>query len=219
MTAAFKMLLANTKPSQGVGRIVTEWSAAYDCMPGDLLNEVVMKGIQDNGVAPLFDRQLSPERQDFLRKFMQAQIVSYEEASIPGLSVGWFFWTLKTEGGAYAEWDFLRGLQEGWVPTIAPPDVSSESIYGTCEDIQARTNETMDVVHAFPWVDEPYWRVDMNTSSSEVSDEVNGNDKMRSTSWLFILLIVAVAIAWRVIRRLCGKKRHYSSIDTGVALK
>ena len=209
---------ADIKPSQGVGRIVTEWSAAFDCMPGDLLNEVVMRGIQDNGVAPLLDRQLSSERQDFLRKFMKAQIVSYERASIPGLSVGWFFWTLKTEGGAYAEWDFLRGLKDGWVPTIAPPDVSSESIYGTCEEIQARTNETMDVVHAFPWGDEPYWRVDMNTSSSEPTNQANENSTTRSMSrlnWLFILLFLGVAIAWRLIRHLCNRKRReYSIVGT-----
>jgi glucan 1,3-beta-glucosidase len=197
----------NTEPSHGVQRIVTEWSAAFDCMPGDLL-QVVMKGIQDNGVAPLMDRQLSPERQGFLTKFMQAQIVEYEKADIQGLSVGWFFWTFKTEGGAYAEWDFLRGVKEGWVPTIAPPHVASASMYGSCQEIQDSTTESMDIVHPFPWGDEPYWGVQPEPTTN------HGKHILSRFDWLCILAIVAIAIAGRVIRKRCSKRRQYSSLET-----
>ncbi len=203
-----------TEPSQGVGRIVTEWSAAFDCMPGNLLSEVIMPGIRENGVAPLMDRTLSPERQDFLRKFMEAQIVSYEDADTPGLSVGWFFWTFKTEGGAYAEWDFLRGVREGWVPTIAPPNVSSQSLYGTCDEIHARTNETMDVVHAFPWGDEPYWGVNVPSSDSQQSKPSKEPSIMNPLNWLLILAIVLVAALSHVLRKRCSKRRQYSTIGS-----
>jgi hypothetical protein len=30
------------------------------------------------------------------------------------LGRGWFYWSLKMEGGAFIEWDFLRGVREGW---------------------------------------------------------------------------------------------------------
>jgi glucan 1,3-beta-glucosidase len=100
--------IVNKTPSHGVQRIVTEWSAAYDAMPGEIL-KIIMKSIYEYGEAPLMDRQLSPERQSFLTKFIQAQIVSYEAADI-GFAHGWFFWNFKIEGGAYAEWDFCKSL-------------------------------------------------------------------------------------------------------------
>ena len=96
----------NKTPSHGVQRIVAEWSAAYDSMPGELLKPV-MKSIYEYGEAPLMNRTLDPERMGFLQKFIEAQIVSYEAADA-GFGHGWFFWTLKTEGGAYAEWDFRK---------------------------------------------------------------------------------------------------------------
>lgn len=97
---------ANTIPSQGVQRIVAEWSAAFDSMPGELL-KIVMKGIHEYGMAPLMNRTISEERKAFLTKFIQAQIVSYEAADI-GMAHGWFYWNFKMEGGAYLEWDFCE---------------------------------------------------------------------------------------------------------------
>jgi hypothetical protein len=83
----------------------------------------------------------------FLRNFIQAQIVTYEAASHPGLSKAWFYWTIKMEGGAFQEWDMLRGLQDGWFPNIvADSDISSESVYGSCYDIMWRTNDNSTVV-------------------------------------------------------------------------
>lgn len=69
--------------------------------------DVVMAGIAENGTAAEFDRQIPPKRQAFLRNFVEAQMVSYE-AKDEGVSKGWFYWTLKMEGGAFAEWVSTR---------------------------------------------------------------------------------------------------------------
>lgn len=139
---------ANTLPAPGVKRMVGEWSAAYDILPVAMLKSV-MDGIAANATAPYFDRQLSPGRQDFLRHFVEAQMVAYEAADV-GTSGAWFYWTVKMEGGAFAEWDFLRGLREGWIPEIPAPSVDSQSVYGTCYDIIFRTNDTMSIVDEYP---------------------------------------------------------------------
>jgi hypothetical protein len=107
--------------------------------------DIIMKGIAANGTAPFLDRAISNKRKAFLLNFVQAQMVTYEAAGS-----GWFYWTLKTEGGAFAEWNFLRGLKEGWIPKIPPANVSSVDLYGTCENIIFRTKDDMDIVHEFP---------------------------------------------------------------------
>jgi hypothetical protein len=148
---------------------------------------------------------------------MEAQIVSFEVADIPGLSVGWFFWTFKTEGGGYAEWDFLRGVKEGWVPTIAPPNVTSQSLYGTCDQIHDRTNETMDIVHAFPWGDEPYWGVHVaSTDSPPPSNQqsLHSYSVVNWLNWFLVVAILLVATLWYVVRKRCSKKRQYSTIGS-----
>jgi glucan 1,3-beta-glucosidase len=158
-------------PSTAVRRIATEWSVAFDAHPGELL-KVVMDGIALNGIAPNFHRQLSDDsetqRRAFLKEFAQAQMVAYEasnnvQESGGGLSDGWFYWSIKMEGGSFAEWDFVRGVEQGYIPPIvADRTVASADVYGTCDDITQRVmaqNYTYEaVVHAFPWMDEPYWR-------------------------------------------------------------
>jgi glucan 1,3-beta-glucosidase len=145
----------------GVKRIATEWSVAFDAHPGELL-KVVMDGIAYNGIAPNFHRQIEPARKDFLLHFGQAQMVAYEAAHVQDLSDGWFYWTIKMEGGVFAEWDFIRGMEQGYLPKLVTSDTASADVYGTCHDITSRVmhqnyNYT-DVVHPFPWMDEPYWR-------------------------------------------------------------
>jgi hypothetical protein len=128
--------------------LIGEWSASYDTLVVDKLGDV-MKGIEQTGRAPELDREISQARKDFLRNFVEAQMVAYE-AQDEAVSRGWFYWTLKTEGGAFAEWDFLRGLREGWIPSIPGTSVSSTSLYGTCHDIAERTKDDMSIVHEFP---------------------------------------------------------------------
>lgn len=53
-------------------------------------------------------------------------------------------------GGAFIEWDFLRGLKEGWMPPIPEPTISSESLYGSCLDIYNRTDDDYSIVDEYP---------------------------------------------------------------------
>lgn len=138
----------NTMISNGVSRIIGEWSAAYDTLPVDLL-DVIMKNIAAKGEAILTDRQLSKDRQTFLKQLVTAQMVTFENR-VSGVSSGWFYWTLKMEGGAFAEWDFLRGVTEGWIPKLPAQNVDSESIFGTCHEIAEATTSDMSIVHEFP---------------------------------------------------------------------
>ena len=143
----------NTKPSNGVSRIVGEWSAAYDILPKEMVKEI-MKEIQDpkyqmDQKAAMMDRTLSDERKDFLEHHVQAQMVSYESVDT-GASSGWFFYTLKMEGGAFAEWDFSRGVKEGWIPEIPDKYTTSASLFGSCQEIAAKTIDNMNIVKQFP---------------------------------------------------------------------
>jgi glucan 1,3-beta-glucosidase len=215
--------ITNSTPSEGVGRIVTEWSAAYDAMPGELL-KVVLQGIrQNNGVAALWDRKLSAGRKSFLKKFAEAQIISYEQASIPGFNHGWFYWTLKMEGGAFAEWDFLRGLEEGWFPTIQPPTVDSESVYGSCSDILKQTDEGWDIVRAYPNKgDEAYWdpeglselfdKEQHNATDVGISVSRAGRRNDGRLIALFATLVVFLFIISRKVLR-SRRKWQYMPID------
>ena len=137
-----------TIPSKGISRMFGEFSASFDTLVVSML-DIVMKGIAANGTAPFFDRQISRKRQEFLLHFVQAQMVTYEAADL-GISRGWFYWTFKTEGGAFAEWNFMRGVREGWIPKIPDPFKASVDLYGTCENIIFRTNDDTDIVHEFP---------------------------------------------------------------------
>jgi glucan 1,3-beta-glucosidase len=140
----------NTKPSTtGVQRIVGEWSAAYDTLPVAKLLQL-MEGIAQTGIAPEYDRTFTVEEKDFLLHFVMAQMVAYESVET-GTSVGWFYWTAKMEGGAFAEWDYIRGVHEGWIPILAKPNKPSEDLYGTCYDIMFQIpDDTIDVIHTFP---------------------------------------------------------------------
>lgn len=142
----------NTQPSRGISRIVGEWSASFDTLVVEKLRDV-MANIHDHHEALEMDRKLSKERREFLRNHVEAQMVAFESAQT-GVSSGWFYWTLKTEGGAFAEWDFLRGLREEWIPVLPAPQIDAESAFGTCQQIAQRTKDDMDIVHEFPNPDE-----------------------------------------------------------------
>lgn len=138
----------NTKPATGITRMVGEWSAATDTLVEAKLHEV-MNEIMAKGIALDLDREIDEPRKEFLKNFVKAQMVAYE-AENAGVSSGWFYWTLKMEGGAFAEWDFMRGLREGWIPKIPAPEVSSESLYGACTNIIFQTKDDMSIIHEFP---------------------------------------------------------------------
>ncbi|KAG7345179.1 cellulase glycosyl hydrolase family 5 protein [Nitzschia inconspicua] len=138
----------NTIPSRGISRIIGEWSAAYDTLP-TAMTPFIMKHIETTGRAPFLNRTLSTERREFLRNFVEAQMIAYE-AHDEGVSSGWLFWNFKMEGGAFAEWDFLRGVEEKWMPPIPHPTIPSQDVYGSCLDIYNRTNDDYAIVEEFP---------------------------------------------------------------------
>jgi len=142
----------NRVPSTGISRVIGEWSVSFDTLPADKLDQI-MDSIASTGQAFEFNRQISRPRQMFLKNFAEAQIVTYEASNV-GVSSGWFYWTFKMEGGAFSEWDFLRGIQDGWIPTLLPPTKPSQTVYGTCIDIMLRTNDDMSIIHTFPDIDE-----------------------------------------------------------------
>jgi hypothetical protein len=82
-------------PSKGISRIIGEWSAAYDSLP-TALTPYLMKEIAVTGRAPFLNRTLSRDRKNFLRNFVEAQMVAYE-ARDSGVSSGWLFWNFKME--------------------------------------------------------------------------------------------------------------------------
>ena len=54
------------------------------------------------------------DHKDFLKKYFISQIDSYETRP---QGVGWFMWTMKVEGEAGPEWDFLYMWRRGIIPT------------------------------------------------------------------------------------------------------
>jgi len=221
-----------TIPSKGISRIIGEWSASFDTLVCDKL-DVVMAGIAANGTAPEFDRQISPLRQSFLRNFVEAQMVSYEAAD-GGVSSGWFYWTFKMEGGAFAEWNFLRGLEEGWIPKIPLPQTASTELYGSCYDIIFRTDDDYSIVHEFP---DPKSLNPNNWQGFDIDDDVvvshgesltmgvNGqwydDEVTKGLSMYDGVMVTAVVLCFVGILRLCtrryaySRKGYYSIQDSG----
>lgn len=148
-SCCYKDAPKNSKPSKGMARLFGEWSVSFDTLVVIKLYDIT-KGIAKTGIAPEFDRKLPPGRQKFLKHFAQAQMIAYEAAEL-GTSVGWFYWTFKMEGGVFAEWDFLRGIREGWLPKFPPTNVTSEEAFNTtCHNLIFQTNDNMNIVKEFP---------------------------------------------------------------------
>lgn len=51
----------------------------------------------------------------WLRLFFEAQIAAYSPNGPHQASIGWMFWTWKTENDA-AMWSYRRGIAEGYIP-------------------------------------------------------------------------------------------------------
>jgi len=212
----------NKMPSTGVKRLIGEWSAATDTSPMDMVH-VIMQEIKANGTAALLDRQLSPARQEFLRHFVEAQIVTYESADT-GVSGGWFFWTAKVEGGAFAEWDYLRAFREGWMPPLPDqPHVPSQELYGTCYDIIFRTNDSMDIIHEFPdpatLTNNYDWPIDDDVVLSHgdsllhTNDHYFGHGHGHMVVWIFYISAICMGILmWRCFTKK-NRKNEYIEIS------
>lgn len=201
------------QPSKGIGRIIGEWSAAYDVLP-TALTPHIMKTIAAQGVAPLINRTLSPARQDFMKQFVKAQMVTYESKD-SGVSSGWLFWNFKVEGGAFAEWDFLRGIREGWIPSLPPPSVASQDLYGTCLDIYNQTNDDYNtIVDEYPdprtldWKDYQGWDATDDFVLSDPNIPITKYQQEQDPLWRFwhdyfpAVLIVLSGILFTCRKRL-----------------
>jgi len=57
--------------------------------------------------------QLPDEYKAFLAMYARAQMDAFEASN------GWFFWNFRTEDGHAPEWDYLVGLEHGWMPQNA----------------------------------------------------------------------------------------------------
>lgn len=206
-----------TIPSEGISRIIGEWSASFDTLVVDKLNDV-MAGIAANGTAPEFHREINPKRKAFLRNFVEAQMVTYEATST-GVSRGWFYWNFKMEGGAFAEWDFLRGLKESWIPAIPDPDTSSVDLYGTCYDIIFKTSDDESIIHEFPdpsSLDPNNWQgvaIDDDVVVSHGQSLVKGRPGDHDSFGYFGLILFAIlSICYIVFRKKSTKKSSYIEV-------
>lgn len=121
-------------------------------------------------------------------------------------------------GGAYAEWDFLRGIQEGWMPKLPDPTVSSQDMYGSCLDIYNQTNDDYDAIVAeYPdprdldWNKYQGWDAtdDFVMSDPLIPETQYGppQPRMNHIPWM-IALIVAVAGLWYANRRKAINQRE-----------
>ena len=133
--------------SKGLRRMIGEWSVSYDTLVCTKLDDV-MESYRKGGEVLEYDRVIGEDRRKFLRNFAKAQMVAWESED-SGVSVGWFYWNFKTEGGAFAEWDYLRGVKQGWIPTLKS-DESALKAFGTCESIIFKTDDSYEIVNEFP---------------------------------------------------------------------
>ena len=148
---------AGGETSVGLKRMIGEWSVSFDTLVCTKLDDV-MDSYREGGEVLEFDRKIGEKRKKFLRNFAEAQMVAWESQDT-GVSVGWFYWNFKMEGGAFAEWDYLRGVEEGWMPTLKAEE-KAEHVFGRCEEIIFRTDDEMDIVHECPPSDSvaPDWQ-------------------------------------------------------------
>lgn len=116
----------------------------------------------------------------------------------------------------------VRGIREGWFPEIAAPNVPSETIYGSCEDIKNNTTESEEIIHTYPWGDPAYWRGPLVNQSDEIkgphSEPVRpkhhfsglGSQVVAIAAFVFVFLGIQ---GYRAHRR-NRKKWEYTEIQT-----
>ena len=117
----------------------------------------------------------------------------------------------------------MRGIKEGWFPKIAPPELPSEDLYGTCDEIINRTTESYDVVHFYPWGDPAYWRGSLVNETDTIGPEpldMSNHHRFRirrhltdfgTQVGLFIFAALLI-IGWRRHHQDCQRKAGYQEI-------
>lgn len=212
----------NTIPSLGgMQRIIGEWTGSYDSLPTAMTPQI-LKLIAKTGQAPHLNRTLSSSRMHFLENFVKAQMVVYE-AKDDVVSNGWFFWNIHMEGGAFAEWDFLRGIREGWMPKLPDPTIASEDLYGTCLDIYNQTdNDWALAVEEYPdpgdldWTKSQGWEAtdDLVLSDPDAPERLYGPIQSSHHKSFPLLTVIAVTLTglWFSYRRRSMRRQDYNEL-------
>lgn len=132
--------------------------------------------------------------------------------------------------GIFAEWDYLRGYSEGWIPPLPSPKIPIQDIVGTCYDILAITEDNMKAIDQIPSASE-------STSSnrgSVIDDDVvlshgdnlvkdsQGNWELKQKNWhrdTFTVMnaletIVSFAlVACMILHHRKRRRNYYMAID------
>eukprot|EP00808_Paulinella_micropora_P017641 g21640.t1 len=58
----------------------------------------------------------TPEYKRFLLAFAEVQMDAYEPQ--PSGAQGWFFWNFKTEDGSGPQWNYMLGVEQGFIPSV-----------------------------------------------------------------------------------------------------
>lgn len=142
-----------------LGRFVGEWTAAYDQTPSPELEHAYSRK----------SRPLTTKRKEFLHQYVVAQIATYEATPEESANYvlpkgtatldfhGWFFWNFRMETDVYREWDYLRGVREGWIPRLARGRSIADQFGLTCAAIEESAADCTDgIVDPFPPI--PGWK-------------------------------------------------------------
>ena len=120
----------------------------------------------------------------------------------------------------------VRGVREGWFPKIAAPDVPSETIYGSCEDIKQNTTDSKEIIHSYPFGDPVYWRGPLVNQSDIIKNPhpetetgpVRPAHHLSSFGSQFAMVIVACLLVLGIRaysrHRASRKKSEYTEIQT-----
>jgi len=212
----YKCCWDNYHRSQGLGRIVGEWTASYDSLVSVQITDV-FQSIRQSGIAKNLDRKISDNEKNFLRNYIEAQMVAYEGEEIEdGASNGWFYWNFKMEGSEFAEWDYTRGVDEGWVPVLEE-GVSALDRFGSCDSIILRTKDDESVVQEYPdpvnlppSQREDRYFDDDNVMTHGALLEIRHHEEQEKTNIIFgaVCFILLVVLACRLGR----KQKSYSPL-------
>ncbi len=142
------------------------------------------------------------------------------------------YFHMQNRGGAFAEWNFLRGQEEGWIPKIPSPDTSSIDLYGTCYDIIFRTKDDESIVHEFPdpkSLDPNNWQgfnidddvvvthgqslsLDLDGNWYDPNDRTNGQYSMVSAIGVVSSVLCFVGLVRMMLRRFLKNQNQYQVI-------
>ncbi|CAG8435154.1 979_t:CDS:10 [Scutellospora calospora] len=133
---------ADITSNQGIWTLIGEWSLAitdctkwlngfgrgarydgtYEADHGPICPSCTCKGEGDYS-------KWTDDYKNYLKQFASAQMDAYETG------IGWIFWNFKAENSPH--WDFMLGIQQGWIPLNKMEiDNNKSNVYTTSKDEQ-----------------------------------------------------------------------------------